>query len=68
MANAKRAAKAFLDQLLPAGNTANRVGVVVFNSEVPSYQPLTADRAALEKFIGGVDQSLNGFALHQTGL
>ena len=60
MANAKRAAKAFLDQLLPAGNTANRVGVVVFNSEVPSYQPLTADRAALEKFIGGVDQSLNG--------
>ena len=37
MANAKRAAKAFLDQLLPAGNTANRVGVVVFNSEVPSY-------------------------------
>lgn len=39
MANAKRAAKAFLDQLLPAGNTANRVGVVVFNSEVPSYQP-----------------------------
>ena len=59
MANAKRAAKAFLDQLLPAGNTANRVGVVVFNSEVPSYQPLTADRAALEKFIGGVNQSLN---------
>lgn len=60
MANAKRAAKAFLDQLLPAGNTANRVGVVVFNSEVPSYQPLTADRAALEKFISGVNQSLNG--------
>lgn len=60
MANAKKAAKAFLEQLLPAGNSTNRVGVVLFNSEVPSYQPLTQDRAALEKFIDSADQSLNG--------
>ena len=60
MDNAKLAAKAFLDQLLPDGNTVNRVGIVVFNSEVPSYQPLTNDKAVLAQFIDGVNQDLNG--------
>ena len=65
MANAKRAAKAFLDQLLPAGNTANRVGVVVFNSELSAADGGQGGAREVHRWRGSESER---FALHQTGL